>query len=130
MILQTITKTSVKIQNNRHKTEGVACTSYPPTIHFECNNTCSSCEVTKNNLRIISKPHEHLQTTTKTPVKFQRNLHETVGGVAHTRYVLQNHRRPNARSPCFSSKRLGTQNQIRFNQERRNRYIFNFGLVL
>ena len=37
----------------------------------------------KNNLRIISKPHAYLQTMTKTPVKFQRNRHKTVGRVAH-----------------------------------------------
>ena len=49
----------------------------------------SNCEkVTKSNLRIISKPHARFQTMTKTPVKFQKNQHKTVGGVAHTRYPL------------------------------------------
>ena len=44
--------------------------------------------MTKNNLRIISKPHAYLQTMTKTSVKFQKNRHKTVGGVAHTRYIV------------------------------------------
>ena len=35
----------------------------------------------KKVIRIISKPHAHLQTMTKTPVKFQKDRHETVGGV-------------------------------------------------
>ena len=45
----------------------------------------------KNNLRIISKPHAYLQTMYKSLVKFQRNQHKTVGGVAHTRYPLSIH---------------------------------------
>ena len=45
-------------------------------------------KVTKNNLRIISKPHAYLQIMTKTSVKFQKNRHKTVGGVAHTRYPV------------------------------------------
>ena len=44
--------------------------------------------MTKNNLRILSKPHAYLQTMTKTSVKFQKNRHKTVGGVAHTRYIV------------------------------------------
>ena len=42
-------------------------------------------KVTKSNLRIISKPQARLQTMTNRPVKFQKNQHKTVGGVAHTR---------------------------------------------
>ena len=45
-------------------------------------------KVIKNNLRIISKPHAYVQTMFKTPVKFQKNRCETVGGDAHTRYPL------------------------------------------
>ena len=41
-------------------------------------------KMTKNNLRIISKPHACFQTMTKTPVKFQKNRYKTVG-VAPTR---------------------------------------------
>ena len=48
-------------------------------------------KVTESNLRILSKPHARLQTMAKTPVKFQRNQHKTVGGVAHTRYPLSIH---------------------------------------
>ena len=44
-----------------------------------------------NNLKIISKPHAYLQTMYKSLVKFQRNRHKTVGGVAHTRYPLSIH---------------------------------------
>ena len=39
--------------------------------------------MTKNYLSIISKPYAYLQTMTKTSVKFRKNLHKTVGGVAH-----------------------------------------------
>ena len=45
-------------------------------------------EVTKDNLMIISKSHAHSKTITKTPVKFRKNWHKTVGGVAYTRYLL------------------------------------------
>ena len=72
-------------------------------------------KVTNINLRIISKPYAHLQTMTNTLVKFQKNGLKTVGGVAHTRYLLleggtepHNHGKPNTISPRFSSKRLGT----------------------
>ena len=44
-------------------------------------------KVTKNNLRIISKPHAYLQIMTKTYVKFRKNRHKTVGGVAQTTYI-------------------------------------------
>ena len=44
--------------------------------------------MTKNNPRIISKPHAYLQTIPITHVKFKMNWHKTVGGVAHTRYPL------------------------------------------
>ena len=43
-------------------------------------------KVIKINLRVTSKPHSHLQTMTKTSVKFQKDQHKAVGGVAHTRY--------------------------------------------
>ena len=55
---------------------------------------------------------------TNTSVKFQKDRHKTVGGVAHTRYLLlgewgggQNdgiHGRPNTMTPRLSSKRRGT----------------------
>ena len=47
--------------------------------------------MTKNNSRTISKPHAYLQTMTKTSVKFRKNPPKTVGGVAHTRYLLSIH---------------------------------------
>ena len=42
--------------------------------------------MTKINLRLTAKPHEHLWTLTKTNVKFQRDSGEIVGGVAFTIY--------------------------------------------
>ena len=54
------------------------------------SSTCRKSD--KNNLRITSKPHAYLhKLMTKTPVKFERNWHITVGGVAHTRYPLSIH---------------------------------------
>ena len=53
------------------------------------SSTCGKSD--KNNLRIISKPHAYLQTMFKSLLKFQRNRHKTVGGVAHTRYSLSIH---------------------------------------
>ena len=40
------------------------------------------------NLRIISKPHARLPTMTKTPVKFQKNQHKTVGQGTHYLFTL------------------------------------------
>ena len=49
----------------------------------------SNCEKSvKNNLKIISKLHAHLQSMFKTSVKFQKKRNKTVGGVAYTRYIL------------------------------------------
>ena len=95
--LQTMNKTPMKFWKNRHKTVGgVAHTRNPLSIHFDSKN---AEKMTKFNLwkkwwkdlRTISKPHAYLQTTTKTSVKFRKNLHKTVGGVAHTRYPLSIH---------------------------------------
>ena len=37
--LQSMIKTSVKLQKNQNKTVGgVACTRYPPSVHFHCQN--------------------------------------------------------------------------------------------
>ena len=50
----------------------------------------SNCEkVTKINLRVISKCHAHLQSLTKTPVKFQNDWDKIVGEVALTKYPLK-----------------------------------------
>ena len=45
----------------------------------------------KNNFRILKKQYAYLQTILKTPVKFQKDLPKTVGGVADTRYILNIH---------------------------------------
>ena len=45
-------------------------------------------KVTKINLTVISKYHAHLQSLTKTPVKFQKDWDKIVGGVALTRYLM------------------------------------------
>ena len=42
----------------------------------------------KNNFRILKKQYAYLQTILKTPVKFQKDLPKTVGGVANTRMVV------------------------------------------
>ena len=57
-------------------------------VHLKMTKFKLPKKVTKNNLRIISKPHAYLQIMTKTSVKFQKNRHKTVGGVAHTRYPV------------------------------------------
>ena len=44
-------------------------------------------KVTKNKLTIISKPHAHPHTMTKTHVKFQKERYQTVRGVALTRHL-------------------------------------------
>ena len=43
----------------------------------------------KNYFRILKKPHAHLQTILKTPVKFQKDRTKTVGGVKGTKYLLK-----------------------------------------
>ena len=89
---QIMVKEYVKFQKNRNKTAGgVAHTRYLLSIQFHYQNArkMSNCEKSvKINLRNISKPHAHLQSMMKTSVKFQKNLNKTVGGVAHTRYIL------------------------------------------
>ena len=71
---------------NWHETVGVAHTRYPLPIHLHCENARKMAKnVTKINLRIISKPHAYLQSMVTTSVKFQENRNKTVGGVAHTR---------------------------------------------
>ena len=67
------------------------CTHYPFTLIVEMPEKWLSStygKSDKNNLRIISKPHAYLKTMYKSLVKFQRNQHKTVGGVAHTSYPL------------------------------------------
>ena len=63
------------------------------------------------------KPHAHLQTILKTPVKFQKDQTKTVGGVKGTKYLLKTrdhapratpHGKPKTVSLHFSSKRRGT----------------------
>ena len=43
--------------------------------------------MTKINLKVISKCHAHLQSLTKTPVKFQKDWDKIVG-VVLTRYLM------------------------------------------
>ena len=98
--VQTMSKTPVKFQKNRYKTEGEmrtqGLTHYPFTLIVKItekwlSSTCGKSD--KNNLRIIPKAHMHayIQTMFKSLVKFQRNRHKIVGGVAHTRYSLSIH---------------------------------------
>ena len=80
----------------------------------------------KNYFRILKKPHAYLHTILKTPVKFQKDWTETVGGVKGTKYPLKTrnhaprathhaprttpHGKPKTVSLHFSSKRRGTIN--------------------
>ena len=80
-----MTKTPVKLKRNWHKTVGgVAHTRYPLSIHFDSIRGSKMTKfklrkkVTKINLRKISKSRTHVQTMTKTPVKFQNDRHKTV----------------------------------------------------
>ena len=99
--LQTMTKTPVKLSKDWHKTVGgVAHKRYPLSIHFDSVRAWKMTKfkikkkkkkkkkTTNINLRIISQLHARLQTMTKAPVKFQKDRHKTVGGAAHTRYLL------------------------------------------
>ena len=108
MTLQDIKETKRYGRTHRRTdacTDGQCENSIPTT-----NKVCGGY---KNNLRIISKPQEHLKTVTKTHVKFQKNWHKTVGGVAHTRYLLvllsagrrMERKMNNTESHSFSSKR-------------------------
>ena len=92
--LQTMYKSLVKFQRNQHKTVGELRTHgthylFTLIVKTPKNGLVQTAEkVAKNNLRVISKPHAYLQTMTKTSEKFQMNRHKTVGGVAHTRYIV------------------------------------------
>ena len=129
--LQAILKAHVKFQNDRPKTVGgVKGTRYLHPIDF-CNirtqkmSVKNAEKVIKNYFKILKKPHAYLQTILKTPVKFQKDRTETVGGVKGTKYPLKtrNHApRATRHAPCttphgkpktvslhFSSKRRGTK---------------------
>ena len=56
-------------------------------------------------MRIIFKTYEHLQTMTRTSVKFQNNWHKAVRGVAHTIYLVSIHlsRKSDISSTCEKS---------------------------
>ena len=78
-------KTSEKFQKNWNKTVGVAHIRYPLSIHFHCQNARKMTKFklqnqsrSKNNLKIIYKPHAHLQSMVKTSVTFQKNRNKTV----------------------------------------------------
>ena len=93
--LQAILKAYVKFQKDWPKTVGgVKGTRYLLTIDF-CNirtqkmSKFKMCKSDKNNFRILKKPHAHLQTILKTPVKFQKDRTKTVGGVRGTKYLLK-----------------------------------------
>ena len=95
--LQTILKTPVKFQKDLPKTVGgVADTRYILHIHI-CSirarkmSKLKMGKSDKNNFRILKKQYAYLQTILKTPVKFQKDLPKTVGGVADTRYILHIH---------------------------------------
>ena len=76
-------------------------------------------KVSKINLRIISKPHAHLQSIVKTSVKFQKNQNKTRRSCLHKVHTPiggrkdgRNDGKPKAMSLCFSSKRRGTKKML------------------
>ena len=50
---------------------------------------CLLCNLFIYNLRIIFKPHAHVQTMTERLVMFRKDRYKVVGRVAHTRYITQ-----------------------------------------
>ena len=87
--LQSLTKTPVKFQKDWEKiVGGVALTKYlPKWTNGRTHGRKNVKKVTKINLRVISKCYAHLQSLTKTPVKFQKDWEKIVGGVALTKYL-------------------------------------------
>ena len=47
--------------------------------------------VSNINLRIIFKPHAHLQVMVRTSVQFEKSRNKTVGEVVHTWYPMSIH---------------------------------------
>ena len=87
--LQTMTKMPLMFQRNRHKSVAVVA-HYPFTLIVKwLSSTCRKSG--KNYLRIISKPNAYLPTMIKTPLKFQWNMYQSVGGVAHKKNPLSIH---------------------------------------
>ena len=88
--LQSLTKTPVNFQKDWEKiVGGVALTRYllKRWTNGRTHGRKNVKKVTKINLRVISKCHAHLQSLTKTPVKFQKDWEKIVGGVALTKYL-------------------------------------------
>ena len=81
--LQNLTKTPAKFRRS--------CVHKIPSVYMLWNKwsknwLSSNCKKSyKNNLRITAKPHAHLQTLTKPPVKFQKDPDKIVGEVAFIR---------------------------------------------
>ena len=93
--LYTMSKTSVKFQNDWPKTVGgVALTRHPLTIRVlgkkRLLKLTKRKKLKKKNLRIMSKQYAHLHTMAKTSVRFQNHWQKTVGGVALTSQLLTN----------------------------------------
>ena len=85
---QSMRKKPAKFQTDSWKTVGgVAHTSDVLIRYSDAEKRLSSWS-NKNYLTIISRSHAHLQTMKKKPAKFQNDSWKTVGGDAHTRYLL------------------------------------------
>ena len=73
-------------------------------------------KVTKINLRVISKCHAHLQSLTKTPVKFQKDWDKIVGGAALTKYplyhIMTNGRTEGRTDACTDGRTWATLNAL------------------
>ena len=79
--------THAKFQNDRYKTvRGVALGRSTHCLYIE--GVSPQCKKgTKNDQKIISKPHAHPFTMKKSHAKFQTDRYKTVRGVALTRDI-------------------------------------------
>ena len=72
---------------------GVAHTRHPLSIHFHCQNTPKN-DCSKWEKRVKNYSEDYIQITCtsskhdKDICKVSKNQNKTVGGVAHTRYIL------------------------------------------
>ena len=73
------------------RTQGTHC-PFIFIVKIPKERLSSNCKkVSKINLRIISKPHAHVQSMVKTSVKFQKNRNKTVGGSCAHKVPLSIH---------------------------------------
>ena len=88
-----MTESHAKFQRDQYKIVVVAPSRYGRYIDIESiegRKKCLSAHILENvtkHLRIIYKPHAHLQTMPKASAKFKKDRYKTVGEVTHTSYL-------------------------------------------